>query len=81
MAGARRGSHGWCRGHCRDPRWRSPFLIFMALLPGTFVPLLGYLAVVGAFDGAANFKITPSGQGGVTLRYEFHRYAHPERDG
>lgn len=50
----------------------SPFLIFMALLPGTFVPLLGYLGTLWArFDGAANFKITPSGQGGVTLRYGF----------
>ena len=51
---------------------KSPFLIFMALLPGTFVPLLGYLGTLWArFDGAANFKITPSGQGGVTLRYGF----------
>ena len=50
----------------------NPFLIFMALLPGTFVPLLGYLGTLWArFDGAANFKITPSGQGGVTLRYGF----------
>ena len=50
----------------------SPFLIFMALLPGTFVPLLGYLGTLWArFDGAANFKITPSGQDGVTLRYGF----------
>ena len=50
----------------------SPFLIFLALLPGTFVPLLGYLGTLWArFDGAANFKITPSGQGGVTLRYGF----------
>lgn len=50
----------------------SPFLIFMALLPGTFVPLLGYLGTLWArFDGAANFKITPRGQGGVTLRYGF----------
>ena len=50
----------------------SPFLIFMALLPGTFVPMLGYLGTLWArFDGAANFKITPSGQGGVTLRYGF----------
>lgn len=50
----------------------SPFLIFVALLPGTFVPLLGYLGTLWArFDGAANFKITPSGQGGVTLRYGF----------
>ena len=50
----------------------SPFLIFMALLPGTFVPLLGYVGTLWArFDGAANFKITPSGQGGVTLRYGF----------
>lgn len=50
----------------------SPFLIFMALLPGTFVPLLGYLGTLWArFDGAANFKITPSGQGGMTLRYGF----------
>lgn len=50
----------------------SPFLIFMALLPGTFVPLLGYLGTLWArFDGAANFKITPSGQGGLTLRYGF----------
>ena len=48
----------------------NPFFIFMALLPGTFVPLLGYLGTLWArFDGAANFKITPSGQGGVTLRY------------
>lgn len=50
----------------------NPFFIFMALLPGTFVPLLGYLGTLWArFDGAANFKITPSGQGGVTLRYGF----------
>lgn len=50
----------------------SPFLIFMAMFPGTFVPLLGYLGTLWArFDGAANFKITPSGQGGVTLRYGF----------
>ena len=50
----------------------SPFFIFMALLPGTFVPLLGYVGTLWArFDGAANFKITPSGQGGVTLRYGF----------
>lgn len=50
----------------------SPFFIFMAMLPGTFVPLLGYLGTLWArFDGAANFKITPSGQGGVTLRYGF----------
>lgn len=50
----------------------NPFFIFMALLPGTFVPLLGYLGTLWArFDGAANFKITPSGQDGVTLRYGF----------
>ena len=50
----------------------NPFFIFMAMLPGTFVPLLGYLGTLWArFDGAANFKITPSGQGGVTLRYGF----------
>ena len=50
----------------------NPFFIFMALLPGTFVPLLGYFGTLWArFDGAANFKITPSGQGGVTLRYGF----------
>ena len=50
----------------------SPFLIFMAILPGTFAPLVGYVAALWTrFDGAANFKITPSGQGGVTLRYGF----------
>ncbi len=50
----------------------NPFFIFMAMLPGTFVPLLGYVGTLWArFDGAANFKITPSGQGGVTLRYGF----------
>ena len=50
----------------------SPFLIFMAILPGTFAPVVGYVAALWTrFDGAANFKITPSGQGGVTLRYGF----------
>lgn len=50
----------------------NPFFIFMAMLPGAFVPLLGYVGTLWArFDGAANFKITPSGQGGVTLRYGF----------
>ncbi|WP_311654688.1 PH domain-containing protein [Rothia mucilaginosa] len=50
----------------------SPFLIFMAVLPGTFAPMVGYVAALWTrFDGAANFKITPSGQGGVTLRYGF----------
>lgn len=50
----------------------SPFLIFMALLPGTFAPMVGYVVALWTrFDGAANFKITPSGQGGVTLRYGF----------
>ena len=50
----------------------SPFLIFMAILPGTFAPLVGYVAALWTrFDGAANFKITLGGQGGVTLRYGF----------
>lgn len=50
----------------------SPFLIFMALLPGMFAPMVGYVVALWTrFDGAANFKITPSGQGGVTLRYGF----------
>ena len=50
----------------------SPFLIFMAILPGTFAPMVGYVVALWTrFDGAANFKITPSGQGGVTLRYGF----------
>lgn len=50
----------------------SPFLIFMAMLPGTFAPMVGYVVALWTrFDGAANFKITPSGQGGVTLRYGF----------
>ena len=50
----------------------SPFLIFMAILPGTFAPMVGYVVTLWTrFDGAANFKITPSGQGGVTLRYGF----------
>lgn len=51
----------------------SPFLIFfMAVLPGTFAPMVGYVVALWTlFDGAANFKITPSGQGGVTLRYGF----------
>ena len=50
----------------------SPFLIFMAILPGTFTPMVGYVVALWTrFDGAANFKITPSGQGGVTLRYGF----------
>ena len=51
----------------------SPFLIFMAILPGTFAPMVGYVVALWTrFDGAANFKITPSGQGGVTLRYGFN---------
>lgn len=50
----------------------SPFIIFMAILPGTFAPMVGYVVALWTrFDGAANFKITPSGQGGVTLRYGF----------
>lgn len=50
----------------------SPFLIFMAILPGTFAPMVGYVVALWTrFDGATNFKITPSGQGGVTLRYGF----------
>ena len=50
----------------------SPFFIFMAILPGTFAPMVGYVVALWTrFDGAANFKITPSGQGGVTLRYGF----------
>ena len=50
----------------------SPFLIFMAMLPGMFAPMVGYVVALWTrFDGAANFKITPSGQGGVTLRYGF----------
>ena len=50
----------------------SLFLIFMAILPGTFAPMVGYVVALWTrFDGAANFKITPSGQGGVTLRYGF----------
>ena len=50
----------------------SPFLIFMTILPGTFAPMVGYVVALWTrFDGAANFKITPSGQGGVTLRYGF----------
>lgn len=50
----------------------SPFLIFMAILPGTFAPMVGYVVALWTrFDGAANFKITPSDQGGVTLRYGF----------
>ena len=50
----------------------SPFLIFMAILPGTFAPMVGYVVALWTrFDGAANFKIIPSGQGGVTLRYGF----------
>ena len=50
----------------------SPFLIFMAILPGTFAPMVGYVAALWTrFDGAANFKITLGGQGGVTLRYGF----------
>lgn len=50
----------------------SPFLIFMAILPGMFAPMVGYVVALWTrFDGAANFKITPSGQGGVTLRYGF----------
>ena len=50
----------------------SPFLIFMAMLPGMFTPMVGYVVALWTrFDGAANFKITPSGQGGVTLRYGF----------
>ena len=50
----------------------SPFLVFMAILPGTFAPMVGYVAALWTrFDGAANFKITLGGQGGVTLRYGF----------
>ncbi|WP_314362137.1 PH domain-containing protein [Rothia mucilaginosa] len=50
----------------------SPFLIFVAMLPGMFAPMVGYVVALWTrFDGAANFKITPSGQGGVTLRYGF----------
>ena len=50
----------------------SPFLIFMAMLPGMFAPMVGYVVALWTrFDSAANFKITPSGQGGVTLRYGF----------
>lgn len=50
----------------------SPFLIFMAILPGTFAAMVGYVVALWTrFDGAANFKITPSVQGGVTLRYGF----------
>lgn len=50
----------------------SPFIIFMAILPGTFAPMVGYVVALWTrFDGAANFKITPSGQGGLTLRYGF----------
>lgn len=50
----------------------SPLLIFMAILPGTFAPMVGYVVALWTrFDGAANFKIIPSGQGGVTLRYGF----------
>lgn len=50
----------------------SPFLIFMAMLPGTFAPMVGYVVALWTrFDGAANFKITLGGQGGVTLRYGF----------
>lgn len=50
----------------------SPFLIFMAILPGTFAPMVGYVVALWTrFDGAANFKITLGGQGGVTLRYGF----------
>ena len=50
----------------------SPFLIFMAMLPGMFAPMVGYVVALWTrFDGAANFKITLSGQGGVTLRYGF----------
>lgn len=50
----------------------SPFLIFMAMLPGMFAPMVGYVVALWTrFDGAANFKITPSGQSGVTLRYGF----------
>ena len=50
----------------------NPFFIFMAMLPGMFAPMVGYVVALWArFDGAANFKITPSGQGGVTLRYGF----------
>ena len=50
----------------------NPFIIFMAILPGTFAPMVGYVVALWTrFDGAANFKITPSGQGGVTLRYGF----------
>jgi predicted membrane protein len=40
----------------------SPFLIFMAMLPGMFAPMVGYVVALWTrFDGAANFKITPSG--------------------
>ncbi|WP_298592793.1 PH domain-containing protein [uncultured Rothia sp.] len=50
----------------------NPFLIFMAMLPGTFAPMVGYVVALWTrFDGAANFKITLGGQGGVTLRYGF----------
>lgn len=50
----------------------SPFLIFVAMLPGTFAPMVGYVVALWTrFDGAANFKITLGGQGGVTLRYGF----------
>lgn len=50
----------------------NPFFIFMAMLPGMFAPMVGYVVALWTrFDGAANFKITPSGQGGVTLRYGF----------
>ena len=38
-----------------------PFLIFMAILPGTFAPMVGcVVALWTRFDGAANFKITPA---------------------
>ena len=50
----------------------NPFFIFMAMLPGMFAPMVGYVVALWTrFDGSANFKITPSGQGGVTLRYGF----------
>lgn len=50
----------------------SPLLIFMAMLPGTFAPMVGYVVALWTrFDGAANFKITLGGQSGVTLRYGF----------
>lgn len=50
----------------------NPFFIFMAMLTGMFAPMVGYVVALWTrFDGAANFKITPSGQGGVTLRYGF----------